>query len=147
MDLENICFFGEDRDVPDIAISTREWISNICDKHGYTINNINYIFCSDDYLLEINKEYLDHNYYTDIITFDNSDEQYQIESDIFISLDRVYDNANQLNVPRGTELLRVMAHGVLHLCGFKDKTEEDQTIMTKQENICLSDWFNNKAEE
>ena len=135
-----ISYFSEDRPTPSITSKTSYWLSQIAEKHGFKVNELNYVFCSDDYLLEVNKTYLAHDYYTDIITFDNSEEEGIIESDIFISTDRVEENEKEHDVPRGTEILRVMAHGLLHLCGFKDKTEEEANEMRKQEEACLSLW-------
>lgn len=135
-----INYFCEDTRLPVLPKNTIDWLNEIAKSHNHEITQINYIFCSDNYLLNVNREYLDHDYYTDIITFDNSDEDNTIESDIFISIDRVNENADDLNVPRGTELLRVMSHGLLHLCGFKDKTEQESKTMRKQEENCLDLW-------
>jgi probable rRNA maturation factor len=135
-----IHYFSEDREVPQITSKTSNWITELADFYGFKIESINYIFCSDEHLLNINKEYLNHDYYTDIITFDTSEEVGLLESDIFISLDRVAENEVELNVPRGTELIRVMAHGVLHLCGFKDKTELDSQKMRAAENDAIKLW-------
>lgn len=114
----------------------KDWIIRLAEKHKVQLSVINYIFCDDEYLLEINKTYLDHDYYTDIITFPLN--QDPIEADIFISIDRVYDNATQLKVAKETELHRVMAHGILHLIGFKDKTEEDALEMRNQEEEAIA---------
>ena len=113
-------------------------IHKIARKEGFTIKCINYIFCSDSYLKKINKEYLNHNYFTDIITFDNSEEKGIIEADIFISIDRVKENALLYNVPISSELKRVMIHGLLHLCGYGDKTIPQQKEMRKKEDSYLS---------
>ena len=110
----------------------------IAKDHKYKISGINFIFCSDGYLLKINQEYLNHDYYTDIITFDNSEEKKVIESDIFISTDRVTENAAENKVDFYQELFRVMIHGMLHLVGFKDKSFDDKKIMTEKENAYLS---------
>ena len=115
-----------------------EWITNIIEIHDYELVNITYVFCSDDYLHEINVEYLDHDTLTDIITFDNADEEGIVEGDIFISIDRVRDNAKDLKTTFEDELHRVLIHGVLHLLGFKDKTEEQEALMRKQEDSSLS---------
>ena len=111
------------------------WLSKVCKKHDDSMGDINLIFCSDDYLLEINKSHLNHDYYTDIITFDYTKET--ISGDLFISVDRVKDNANNLNVRFANELNRVVVHGVLHLLGFKDKTLNEANNMRKQENEAL----------
>jgi probable rRNA maturation factor len=115
-----------------------EWITNIIESHDHELVNLTYIFCSDDYLHEINVEYLDHDTLTDIITFDNADEEGIVEGDIFISIDRVNDNAKELGTTFDDELHRVLIHGVLHLLGFKDKTEEQEALMRKQEDSSLS---------
>ncbi|HNP54881.1 MAG TPA: rRNA maturation RNase YbeY [Ferruginibacter sp.] len=99
---------------------------------------IQFIFCSDEELLQINRDYLKHDYYTDIITFDLSEpSRKQIQSDIFISIDRVKENAQGLSVSTYEELHRVMFHGVLHLCGYKDKSARDQTLMRSKEDFYL----------
>lgn len=139
-----INYFSEDREVPKIATDTSLWLEKIAASHQKEILEINYIFCSDDYLLEVNREYLDHDYYTDIITFDNSEDPKNLESDIFISLDRVEENAKDLNISFDKELLRVMAHGLLHLCGFKDKSNADAEHMREQEDSSLILWENMK---
>lgn len=98
----------------------------------------NFIFCSDAYLIQINREYLSHDTLTDIITFDNSDSPGLIETDIFISVERVKENASLLNIRHEKELHRVMIHGILHLLGFKDKTPQEKEIMRDKENEALS---------
>ena len=95
------------------------------------------IFCSDDYLLEINKTHLSHDYYTDIITFDYTENNI-ISGDLFISYDRVVDNANSFHVELMNELSRVVFHGVLHLCGYKDKSQEDELLMREKEEFYLN---------
>ncbi|WP_258102926.1 rRNA maturation RNase YbeY [Marinoscillum sp. MHG1-6] len=116
-----------------------EWLNTIAKQENSTIGQLTYIFCSDDYLLNINREYLNHDYYTDIITFDNSlDSDAEILGDIFISIDRVTDNASEFNVPIQNELHRVMAHGVLHLLGYGDKTPDEQKVMRQKEEACIS---------
>jgi len=116
----------------------RQWINDTAKSEGYTIDTINYIFCSDEYLLNINREYLDHDYYTDIITFDNSEEEDKVLSDIFISIDRVIDNAENSQLNFDQELHRVIIHGLLHLIGYNDKNEEDRITMRSKEDHCLS---------
>ena len=98
------------------------------------ILNLNFVFCIDQYLLEINKKYLFHNTFTDIITFNNSTTVEKIEGDIFISLERVYDNSIQLETDFTDEFNRVIIHGVLHLIGFSDKTKKETTLMRNAEN-------------
>lgn len=102
------------------------------------------ILCNDDYLLELNKKHLNHDYYTDIITFDYSEKQV-VSGDLFISYDRVLENANVFNVDVNYELSRVVYHGILHLCGFKDKTEEDQIIMRQKENYYLDEFVSRET--
>ncbi len=99
--------------------------------------SLSYIFMTDEQLLEVNRQHLDHDYYTDVITFDNSDELNVIEGDIFISIDRVRDNAKQLGEKSSVELHRVMVHGLLHLCGLGDKTEQEQLEMRAAEDRML----------
>ena len=112
------------------------WIKTIVDKEKYALGAINYIFCSDDELLEINIKHLNHNTFTDIITFDYTENK-KISSDIFISIDRVIENSKKFNTTFENELHRVMIHGVLHLCGYKDKTKSDVELMRKKENLAL----------
>jgi len=114
------------------------WINQVITDHQLTLENITYIFCSDEYLYNINQTYLNHDTYTDIITFDNSDEDDIIESDIFISIDRVKENAAQLNISFTDELHRVIIHGVLHLIGYDDKDESNKALMRQKENDYLS---------
>jgi len=114
------------------------WLTTIVQDHAYTLENLTYIFCSDDYLHEINLAYLNHDTYTDIITFDNADDPEVIQSDIFISIDRVKENAGDLNIPFLDELHRVMAHGILHLLGYDDKQPELKEQMQRAEDNCLS---------
>jgi len=109
-----------------------EWISEIIDSENKTEGEINYIFCNDDYLLEKNIEFLNHDTLTDIISFDYSMGNL-ISGDIFISTERVKDNAVDFNVSFEEELRRVMAHGVLHYCGYKDKSEDDSKVMRSKE--------------
>jgi len=113
------------------------WVSLILRKELKSIGLISYNLCSDEFLLNINKTYLKHGTYTDIITFDLSDAEY-ISGDIYISIDRVKENAFLLAVPFQEELLRVIGHGILHLCGYNDKTINEKRIMRKKENHYLS---------
>lgn len=116
-----------------------QWLNTVASRECVQINQLSYIFCSDDYLLEINRNYLQHDYYTDIITFDNSlEDSDDIIGDIFISVDRVRENASEFNVPFMNELTRVMAHGLLHLCGYGDKTPQEQELMRQKEDACIS---------
>jgi len=114
----------------------KQWIKAITEKEKYQLGTINYIFCTDEELLEINLKHLNHNTYTDIITFDYTEGK-KISSDIFISIERVLENAQKFKVDFDTELKRVMIHGVLHLCGYKDKTKADAELMRKKENAAI----------
>jgi len=118
----------------------KKWLKNLAEEEGFQLIELDYIFCSDAYLLEINIQHLNHHTYTDIITFDLSDEASpeDIESEIYISLDRVAENAEKFRVPFETELARVLAHGLLHLCGYKDKTAQESAQMREKENYYIS---------
>jgi len=118
---------------------TKQWLKQISERYSHHIDTLQFIFCSDEYLLDINQRYLNHDYYTDIITFPYQSNP--IQSDIFISIDRVKDNASQLKLPFENELRRVLAHGLLHLCGLDDKTEESKNAMRKEEDLALMQWF------
>jgi len=109
------------------------WINTIVASEGFMTGEINYIFCTDEYLHEINVKYLDHDTLTDIISFDYTDNQV-VSGDIFISIERVKENALDFDVSFDLELLRVMAHGVLHYCGYKDKSEAEETLMRQKED-------------
>jgi len=108
------------------------WINRVIESEEVLLGNINYIFCEDNYLLKINQKHLNHSTFTDIITFDYSEGQV-ISGDIFISTERVKDNANIFNKTFQEELLRVMAHGILHLLGYNDKTKEEVIVMRNKE--------------
>ena len=114
----------------------KQWIKAIVENHKKEVGGISYIFCSDEQLLEINKEFLNHDYYTDIITFDYSETDV-VSGDLFISIERIKDNAKTLKTSYQEELHRVIIHGVLHLLGYKDKTEEESENMRKLEDECL----------
>lgn len=120
------------------ADSVSGWISQVVKDESKGLSSLTYIFCTDDYLLSINKQHLDHDFYTDVITFDYSDGSPTLSGDIFISIDRVKDNAKQLSETFNNELHRVMVHGVLHLCGYKDKTEGEEKEMRMKEDHYLS---------
>lgn len=113
--------------------SISNWISKVILSEQKKEGEINYIFCDDEYLLEINQQYLDHDTLTDIISFDYSVGN-ELHGDIFISVERVAENAQDFEVSFEEELLRVLAHGVLHYCGYKDKSAEDEKIMRDKEN-------------
>ena len=114
------------------------WIERVAEVHEHEIVQLTYIFCSDEYLHKVNVEYLDHDTYTDVITFDNADDADIIEGDIFISVDRVRENAITHGVSFRDELHRVMIHGVLHLLGYHDKDLLSQTAMRAKEDYCLA---------
>ena len=133
-----IIFQSDDIKFPPIKRrETGNWIKKIAECYGKQTGDISYIFCSDNRILEINKEYLDHDYYTDIITFDYS-EGPVISGDIFISLDTVKSNAGQFGTDYIEELNRVIIHGILHLCGMKDKTPDEEKAMREAEEKALS---------
>jgi probable rRNA maturation factor len=115
----------------------KSWLKKIAASEDFKIGELNYIFCSDEYLLQINVDYLNHDTYTDIITFDNSEEEKTIEGDIFISIDRVRDNASKHNQDEETELSRVLSHGLFHLMGYKDKSKEQAQLMRSQEEMAI----------
>ena len=109
-----------------------DWISRIIESEGFDEGEINYIFCDDEYLHKINVEYLDHDTLTDIISFDYTVGNV-LQGDIFVSVERVKDNANDFNVSFEEELKRVLSHGVLHYCGYKDKSPKDEALMRSKE--------------
>lgn len=119
-------------------IALRQWIKETIYAEGFRPAEISFILCSDDYLHQINVDYLQHDTYTDIITFDNSEEEKKIEGDIFISIERTMENAEKFNVSQEDELHRVMIHGILHLCGYLDKKKQDKELMTVKENEYLA---------
>lgn len=133
----NIQYFVEDVDFELPNEKTIDsWIIKTIQSENGKLGFINFIYCSDEYLLGINQQYLNHDTYTDIITFDYSSTQ--IESDIFISIDRIKENAVERNLDFEIELHRIMIHGVLHLLGYGDKTKEDKELMTEKENAYLA---------
>ncbi len=113
------------------------WISSVISSEKFKEGDINYVFCDDDYLLKLNIEFLNHDTLTDIISFDNSIGKI-LHGDIFISIERVKENAKNFNVSFQVELQRVMVHGILHYCGYKDKTEEDSKLMRYKENFYIN---------
>jgi rRNA maturation RNase YbeY len=129
----------------DITFSLKEklkhkaWLNEVAKQEGKKILELTYVFCSDEYLLQINQEYLNHDTLTDIVTFDNSEDPKKIEGDIFISIERVMENGNKLGTSE-TELKRVMVHGLLHLLGYKDKKKEDKTLMTEKEDFYIKQY-------
>lgn len=110
----------------------KKWLSAVAEAEGFRVGDLNYIFCDDAYLLELNQKYLNHDTLTDIITFDYV-EGLLLSGDIFISVERVRENASIFCVPFENELLRVLSHGVLHLCGYKDKTDKEAALMRQKE--------------
>ena len=115
------------------------WIRAVAAEYGFAVGNINYIFCSDERELAVNREFLGHDYYTDVITFDYSTAS-TLNGDIFISLDTVRSNAEMVGVAYEQELLRIIIHGVLHLTGQGDKTPETKVVMTEKEEKALAKW-------
>lgn len=131
--MESIEFFCEDTSFEvDHPEQVKRWLATIIESENKSLEHLNIIFCSDDYLYRINVDYLGHDTLTDIITFPYQTDP--IEGDLFISVDRLKDNAQTYQTPFHRELLRVMAHGVLHLIGFSDKSPEEKLIMTSMEN-------------
>jgi rRNA maturation RNase YbeY len=114
-----------------------DWLTKVCQDEGKTLSEVSIIFCSDDYLLDVNQKHLEHDYYTDVITFDYS-EGPDVSGDIFISIDRVEENANSFGVQTNEELHRIMVHGTLHLLGYTDKTASAKEQMTAKEDFYLS---------
>jgi probable rRNA maturation factor len=119
-------------------LKVKQWIKDTIVAEGYKLQELTYIFCSDAYLLQINQQYLDHDTYTDIITFDNSEFEGEIVGDIFISIPRIKENAVKFKVSEADELHRVIIHGALHLLGYKDKTPVDNKNMTQKEDHYLA---------
>ena len=133
-----ISFFYEETNftLPN-ANKIKAWLKTVITEEGFELDAINYIFCSDEYLHTLNLQYLDHDTFTDIITFDYTQENC-LEGDIYISVDRVKDNAIQLTIPFHEEINRVMAHGLLHMMGFRDKSSTEKKQMRSKEDSCLS---------
>jgi len=134
-----INFFNED---VDFTLTSKDaathWLQQVIIQEQHQLEELNYIFCSDGYLHKINLSYLNHDNYTDIITFDNSEQAQLIEGDIFISIDRVKENSITHSTGFNNELYRVMVHGVLHLMGYDDHSDEDVKIIRKKEDAYLS---------
>lgn len=116
--------------------AVKQWINSVIEKEGLSTGEISIVFCDDEYLLQVNRDFLQHDYYTDIITFQNTDIQ-GVSGDLIISIDRVKDNAQTLGYSFLDELHRVIVHGVLHLCGYKDKTSSQVKIMRAKEDEYL----------
>ena len=133
-----ITYQTEDIAMPQIKKrETTEWVKQVAAHHGKKVGEIAYIFCSDEKILEVNRQYLEHDYYTDIITFDYT-EGNRISGDLFISLDTVRTNAEQFDQAYERELHRVIIHGILHLCGINDKGPGEREIMEAEENKALA---------
>lgn len=116
----------------------RQWIKAAITEEGFKLNELNYIFCSDAYLLQINQQFLDHDTYTDVISFSHSEEDAKIAGDIFISIPRIRENARKFNVSETEELHRVIIHGTLHLLGYNDKSAVAKSEMTQREDFYLA---------
>ena len=146
MAMNNISFHSE-------GVSTKTpskrllkaWIKEFVSNHGKKVGELAFIFCSDEKILEVNQNFLQHDYYTDIITFDYCEGEI-VSGDIFISVERVAENAIFHKVNYNTELLRVLAHGVLHLIGFQDKNPKKKIEMTENEDLCISLFFTKFAQ-
>lgn len=132
-----IHFLTENIELPEInERETANWIKRVVVGEGKTVGEINYIFCDDKKILEVNRQFLEHDYFTDVITFDYSVSN-QVAGDIFISLETVSDNAKNIGTNYSNELNRVIIHGVLHLCGYKDKTPDEEKKMRQLEDNAL----------
>jgi rRNA maturation RNase YbeY len=134
-----IRYFSEDTDftIPHPR-KTARWLRSVANREKTDLGEINFVFCSDAYLLGLNRRYLQHDYYTDILTFDNSSGEGPLMGDIYISVDRVRDNAKRFGVSFDEELHRVMVHGILHLIGYTDTSPSKKTAMKKKEDAYLS---------
>ena len=132
-----IFFHKESVSFPLDTSAINNWIENAVFTLGYSLKNLSFVFCDDEYLKNINVKHLGHDYYTDVISFDYSTEE-GLVGDVFISIERVKENAKNFKVSFNKELFRVIIHGVLHLCGFNDKTDKEIKEIRKQENHFLS---------
>ena len=119
----------------------RRFIEDSIVKEGMKVESVSYIFCTDSFLLKLNRQFLKHNSYTDIITFNMPEKKDLIKADVFISVDRVRENAKRIGVTITSELHRVIFHGALHLCGYRDKTQSEKKVMRKLEDEWLSRYF------
>lgn len=138
-----IVFFNEDIKKPQLKVKPiKEWIKSVISDNSLLCGNINIIFCSDKYLLDINKTFLNHDYFTDIITFNYNSGNF-ISGDIFISLDTVKQNSVEFSQTFNNELYRVIIHGILHLLGYDDKTEEQEKLIHIKEDELLEYYFAN----
>ena len=133
----SIQYFNEDIAFPKVKKRiTSNWIKQVISIEEKRVGDISFIFCSDEYLLDVNRKYLNHDYYTDIITFDNV-EGIVINGDIFISVDRVKENSIDFETSFDNEIHRILIHGVLHLLGYKDKAKKDKLLMTEKEDLYI----------
>lgn len=136
-----MCLVSFHSEQTDYSISNEnqisDWLVSVCKTEGKTLAEISIILCSDDYLLEVNRKHLNHDYYTDVITFDYSESPH-VSGDIFISIDRVQENAGSFGVEMVDELHRIIVHGTLHLLGYTDKTSSSKEEMTSKEDFYLS---------
>ena len=132
MEKGTINFFSENDFILEAENSFRKWVEEVIESEDKYVGDINFIFCDDEYLHEINVKYLSHDTYTDIISFDNTVGN-TLHGDIFISTERVAENASEFNVDFIEELKRVVIHGILHFCGYKDKSERDKELMRRKE--------------
>lgn len=123
----------------DLEEQTRNWIKATALKESYGIEMLGYVFCSDEYLLEINEQFLKHDTFTDIVTFDYTEGKL-LNGEMYISTDRVAENAEIFGVNFNTELRRVIIHGLLHMCGYGDKTDEEKSVMRAKEDFYLNLW-------
>ena len=131
-------FFSADRPIPlRDRNRLKAFLNSLVRKEGRRLDDLNVIFCSDEYLLQVNRQYLNHDYYTDIITFDITEVPGKLSGEMYISTDRVRENARQLGQTIGREMHRVVFHGVLHLCGYADKTQAQQLAMRQREDHYL----------
>jgi len=132
LELHRINFYSENDFILEDQVKYEKWIEAVIASEAKKLEELSYIFCDDDYLLNLNEEFLKHDTYTDIITFDYSVGKI-LQGDIYISTERVKENSNEFNVSFDEELRRVIIHGVLHLCGYKDKTTEQSLLMRQKE--------------
>lgn len=132
-----ISFSSENSFAIENSTSKKLWIAEVSKREGFDIGELNYVFCSDDFLLQINQQYLNHDTYTDIISFDYSEGD-MLSGEIYISTERVLENAQERGIAFGEELDRVIIHGVLHLCGYPDKSEGEKATMRLKEDSCLA---------
>jgi rRNA maturation RNase YbeY len=137
--MAKVNFFSEDSSYsPKNKRDLKRWLEQAITAEGFTLNELNFIICTDEYLLQVNRDFLQHDYYTDVITFDNSEQEGQIVSDIFISIDRVKENAKLHQISTANELHRIMIHGALHLLGYRDKSKKAKIEMTEKEDFYLA---------